>query len=104
MLLLPQGWLLWHHFIRDDFGGGWDGDLTQFGDTVGGGGCIGVVVAGGEGMNVDGGGAANRGNSAMSGGGVLVQGAKLLVKGIVTDSLELFKRSGKISHAVLHFF
>ena len=44
------------------------------------------------------------GNSAMSGGGVLVQGAKLLVKGIVTDSLELFKSSGKISHAVLHFF
>ena len=78
--------------------------MTRFGDTVGGGGCIGVVVAGGEGMNVEGGGAGNRGNSAMSGGGVFVQGAKLLVKGIVTDSLELFENSGKISHAVLHFF
>ena len=42
--------------------------MTLFGDAAGGGGCIGVVVASGVGMSIEGGGADSRGSTVRNGG------------------------------------
>ena len=65
---------------------------------------IDVVVAKGVEMSVGGGGAGNRESALMSGGGVLVRLAEVLVKEIFAGSPELSESFGKTLHTLSHSF